>query len=213
MKAFIANLLLLVLLGIRIPASFAQSDQSYQKLAQEMEALKEHILTLQSQLQTVENVEKIELTAKLADAQAKLADANAKLMDAEFGKFERDLRDSNDGWLWRWTGFFGVIIAVILAVIGASLWFSLKLLIADRVEKSLDGFKEAVNQLDEIKDQLKVLQAGHAVSVLEHFIRHHLGEESHYRQQTAFIPEEALLQVFDDEYTVLRNLDFRQQLL
>ena len=44
-----------------------------------------------------------------------------------------------------------------------------------------------------------MLQAGHAVSVLEHFIRHHLGEESHYRQQTAFIPEEALLQVFDDE--------------
>ena len=40
MKAFIASLLFLALLGIRIPASFAQQDQSYQKLAQEMESLR-----------------------------------------------------------------------------------------------------------------------------------------------------------------------------
>ena len=199
MKAFIASLLFLALLGIRVPASFAQQDQSYQKLAQEMEALKEQVSTLQSQLQTVENTEKMKLSAELADAKA-------KLVNAEFGKFERELRDSNDKWLFAWTGFFGVIIVGTLTIIGVALWFSIKSLIADRVEKSLDGFKEAVNQLDEIKDQLKVLQAGHAVSVLEHFIRHHLGEESHYRQQTALIPEEALLQVFDDEtrYTQLR---------
>ena len=103
MKAFIASLLFLALLGIRVPASFAQQDQSYQKLAQEMEALKEQVSTLQSQLQTVENTEKMKLSAELADAKA-------KLVNAEFGKFERELRDSNDGWLFAWTGFFGVII-------------------------------------------------------------------------------------------------------
>ena len=192
MKVFIASLLFLALSGIRVPASFAQQDQSYQKLAQEMEALKEHILTLQSQLQTVENTEKMKLSAELADAKT-------QLVNTEFEKFERNLKDSNDKWLFAWTGFFGVIIAVTLTIIGVALWFSIKSLIADRVEKNLNGFKKAVDQLDEIKNQLKVLQTGHAVSVLEHFIYHHPREEYHYREQTALIPEEALLQVFGDE--------------
>ena len=55
MKAFLASLLLLALLGIRVPASFAQADQSYQKLAQEMEVLKTQLSVLQNQLETVEN--------------------------------------------------------------------------------------------------------------------------------------------------------------
>ena len=92
-----------------------------QKSDPEIEALKKRISVLESKLQTVENVEKMELAAKLAEAQAKLA-------NAEFGKFERELRDSNDGWLMKWNAFF----LGVLAVIGVALWFSVKSLIADR---------------------------------------------------------------------------------
>lgn len=208
MKIFIVSLLFLASLVMSVLVSFAQQDPSYQKLVQEMEVLKEQVLTLQSQLQIVENVEKMELAAKLADAEAKRADANAKFINAEFGRFERELRDYNDKWLFAWTSLFGLIIVVILTIIGVALWFSVKTLIADRVEKHLNGFKESVNQLDKIKDQLKVLHTGHAVSVLENFIHFHPDEEPHYRKQTALIPEEALLQVLGDETRYLQ-LRFR----
>lgn len=206
MKAFMTSLLFLSLFGIRVPASFAQPDQSYQKLAQEVEVLKSQLSALQSQLQTVENIEKMELLTKLADAQAKLADANAKLMNAEFGKFEIELRDSNDKQLREWTAFFGVIFTVVLGVIGVAVWFFIKSLIADRVEKEVNGFKEAVGQLNEIKDQLKVLQTGHALSVLAHFRYYHPDQEPYFREQTKSIPEDALLQVFGDE---TRDMELR----
>ena len=202
MKAFMTSLLFLALFGIKVPASVAQPDQSYQELAKEVEVLKSQLSALQNQLQTVENIEKMELLTKLADAQAKLADANAKLMNAEFGKFERELRDSNDKWLWEWSGFF----VGIFALIAIALWFFIKSLIADRVEKVLNGFKEAVGQLNEIKDQLKVLQTGHALSVLAHFRHYHPDEEPSFREQTKSIPEDALLQVFCD---ATRDMELR----
>ena len=199
MKAFIVSFLFLSSLVMRVPVSFAQHDPSYQQLAQEVETLKEQVSTLQSQLQTVENVEKMELAAQLADAQA-------KLINAEFSRLERELRDANDGWLRTWILIFTAVVSVFigfLALVGRSLWLQFKSqtdqLIANEVEKSLNGFKAAVDQLEEIKNQLKVLQAGHAVSVLEHFIYYNPREESHYREQTALIPEEALLQVLGDE--------------
>ena len=201
MKAFIVSVLFLALLVMGVPVSFAQQDPSHKKLVQEVETLKEQVLTLQSQLRTVENVEKMKLSVELADAKA-------KLMNAEFGRFERQLRDSNDEWMWEWTAFFVGVIVVTLTIIGVALWFVVKSLIEDRVEVHLNGFKETVDQLDEIKDQLKVLQAGHAVSVLEHFIFHHPDAEPHYREQTALLPEEALLQVFGDE-TRYMQLRFR----
>ena len=89
MKAFIAYLLLVVLLAIVGPLSFAQHDQVTQQSNPEIEILKNRISELESKLQAVENVEKMELAVKLADAQAKLADANAQLANAEFGRFER----------------------------------------------------------------------------------------------------------------------------
>ena len=203
MKAFIASLLFLALLGIRAPASFAQTDQSYQKLAQEMETLKTELSAVQSQLQTVENVEKIELTAKLADAQAKLTDANAKLMNTEFGRFERNLRDSNRDWLrntaFLFLAFISAVGITILTVVWNHFKSTIDSLIASEVGKRVNRFEESVNEVDVLKNQLKVLQAGHAVSVLEHFIRFHPDEESDYHKQIALIPEEALLQVFGDE--------------
>ena len=166
MKRTTFYLLLAVLLGITALLSFAQQNQNTQKPNPEIEALKSRISVLENKLQTIENVEKMELEAKLLDAQAKLADANAKLINAEFGKFERELRDSNDGWLRNWS----LLILAILSVFGVFIWSQFKSkadqLIADEVEKSLNEFKEAVAQLDEIKNQLKVLQKEHAVSVL-----------------------------------------------
>ena len=214
MKAFIASLLFLALLGIRVPASFAQQDQSYQKLAQEMEALKEQVSTLQSQLQTVENTEKMKLSAELADAQARLTDAKAKLMNAEFEKFERELRDSNDGWLMKWNGFF----IGVLAVIGVALWVSVKSLIADRVEKSLSGFKEALAQVDTLKNEfnevvnkIRVLNKEHAAKVIESFMHYPLNDEDSYPEQVKKLSEEVLLDVLGDEiqdlYTRIRTLE------
>ena len=87
MKKFITCLLLGALLGMIPPPLPAQQNQN-----QEIEALKKRVSELEKQLQTVENIEKLDL-------QAKLADANAKLANAEFGKFERELRDSNRNWL------------------------------------------------------------------------------------------------------------------
>ena len=55
MKAFIAGLLLGLLLTIIAPLSFAQQSQNTQKPNPEIEALKKQISALQNQLQTVGN--------------------------------------------------------------------------------------------------------------------------------------------------------------
>lgn len=211
MKKFIAYLSPTVLFIIGITLSLAQQNQSTQKPTPEVE-------TLKIQLQTIEN-EKIELKAKLHDAQAKHAEANTKLINAEFGKFERELRDSNQKWLIGWIVFF----LTVLAVVGTPLWLLLKSgvnrittnlksnadqLISDEVEKSLNEFKETVAQLDEIKNQLKVLEKEHAVSVLGHFRYYHPDHEPDYREQTALLPEEAILQVLSDK---TRDLQLRHK--
>lgn len=183
---------LIMCLGSVIYWLIVQQNRNSQRLDSKIEAFEQRISALEIQPQSLEDVEKIGLATKLADA-------NVKVINTEFGKFERELRDSNDKWLFAWTSFFGVIIVGTLTIIGVAFWFSIKSLIADRVEEHLNEFKGSVDQLDEIKNQLKVLHIEHAVSVLEHFILHHPGEESHYREQTALIPEDALLQVFGDE--------------
>ena len=207
MKAVIVSLLFLALSGIRVPASFAQQDQNYQKLAQEMEVLKTQLSAVQSQLQTVENVEKIKLLAELADVKA-------KLVNTEFGKLERDLRDSNDGWLMKWNGFY----IGVLAVIGVALWFSVKSLIADRVEKSLSGFKEALAQADtlknefqEVENKIRVLNKEHAAKVVESFMHYPLDDADSYPEQVKELSDEVLLDVLGDEiqdlYTRIRTLE------
>ncbi len=193
MKAFIAFLLLVALFGIIFPLLFAQQNPSAQKPNPEIEILEKRISVLENQLQTIENVEKMELAAKLAEAQAKLHDANAKLANAEFGKFERELRDSNDKWLWGWTAFF----VGILAVVGIALWFVVKSLIADRVEKELNGFKEAVDQVNTLKDELRILQTEHAASILENFMNTYFSGYT-YPQSIETLGEETLLQVFSN---------------
>ena len=219
MKAVIASLLFLALLGIRAPASFAQTDQNYQKLAQELDVLKKQFSAVQSQLQTVENTEKMKLLKELADAKT-------QLVNTEFEKFERNLKDSNDKWLFGWTSFFGLIIAVTLAIIGVAFWFSVKSLIANRVENELKGFQKAVAEVDVLKNQTKksisqvyilknelkesigqvnilenkirVLDKAHAVDVLQNFMGWDLNDEDSYPKQMKELSAETLLNVLDD---------------
>ena len=188
MRKFIACLLLGTLLGM-IPLLLpAQQNQNAQKLEQKIETLKKRVSELEKQLQTVANVEKIDL-------QAKLAEANAKLANAEFGKFERELRDSNNKWLREWGSWFLLIIGII----GGAFWFVVKSLIADRIEKNLDGFKKAIEAQDVIKNQLEVLEKEYAASMLERTHTFSFTDEHSYSEQVRALPEEALLRVFGDE--------------
>ena len=199
MQKCIACLLLVALTGIMPILLSAQQNQSAEKSEQKIEALEKRVSELEKQLQAVENVEKLEL-------QAKLAEANAKLANAEFGKFERELRDSNDEWLGTWSerflGIAAILVAIFLGISGI-FWFWLRYradrLIADEVEKSLNGFKEAVDQVEVMKDELGALKREHAASVLKSF-RHLNFEEGHsYPERLEALSEEVLLQVFEDE--------------
>ena len=69
-QEFIIYLLLGLLLSIVVSSSFGQQNQNTQE--QEIEILKNRVSELEGKLQTVENVEKMELAAKLAEAEAKL---------------------------------------------------------------------------------------------------------------------------------------------
>ena len=118
MKINIVYLLLIALLGITVSASVAQQNQNVPKTVTEVEAVKKRVSELEGKLQTVENVEKMELAAKLAEAKAKHAEANAKLINTEFGKLKLELKDSNQQWLRNWI----FIILGFLSVVGIALW-------------------------------------------------------------------------------------------
>ena len=194
MKKIIVCLLLMVLFVTVILLSFAQQNQNSQKQDPEVHALK-------IQLQTVEN-EKIELTTKLLDAQTKLADANTELLNAEIGKYKRELKDANDEWLRTWSLWFVGIIGFLVLIVGGAFWFWLRSrtdqLITDNVEERLDGFRDAVEQVNILKNELRILQKEHVVSMLENSHRFS-GDETYYREQIKTLPEKALLDVFEDE--------------
>ena len=223
MKVFIAYLLLAVLLGIIAPVSFAQLNPSSQN-----EVLKKRISVLESQLQTVESVEKIELMAKLADANAKLTDANAQFMNVEFSNFERKLRDSNDDWLIKWIIIFLAFISAVGIAILTVIWNHFKStidsLIASEVGKRVNRFEESVNEVDILKNHIKeaigqvsileskvrVLNKEHAVEVVERFMSYPLSDEDSFPEQMQELSEEALLDVLGDG---TRNLYIRIRVL
>ena len=203
-------LLLATLLTIIHSGALAQQNQSTQKPNPEIETLEKRILALENQLQTVENVEKMKLAAELADAQA-------KLRNAEIGKYRRELKDSNDEWLREWSLWFAGILGLLVLVIGGAFWFWLRYradqLITNEVEKSLNGFKEAIDQVDTLKnelkeavgqvnilqDQIRILRKEHAASVLEDFMWYRFSYENPYPEQMNVLSEIALLDVFNDK--------------
>ncbi|MDE0554787.1 MAG: hypothetical protein OXI24_11255 [Candidatus Poribacteria bacterium] len=202
MKKIITSLLLGLLFAITLPLIFAQQSQITQKSNSEVDTLKRRVSELESKLQTVENVEKMELIVKLANV--------------EFSKFERELRDSNDGWLMKWNTFF----LGVLAVIGVALWFSVKLLIANKVEENLDEFKEALSEVGALKneikeavgqvnilaDQVRILKKEQAISVLGSLVNLYDPKEQDDYEETSPIQSETLLDVFVDK---TRNLGLR----
>ena len=207
MKAFIAFLLLSALFGIIFPLSFAQQNQTSQKSNQDIKTPEERISELESKLQTIGNVEKLELAAKLADA-------NAKLRNAEIDKYKRELKDTNDEWLRTQSTWFLTIIGFFVAIllgVAAVFWFWLRSradqLIADSVEKSLNGFKEAVAQVNTLKNELRILRKEQAASMLEDTFRPDFGselgfpKENEERREVALkeLSEKTLLDVFGDK--------------
>ena len=158
MKVFIVCLLLGALLGMISPLLSAQQNQNTQKPNPEIEALKKRVSELEKQLQTVENIEKMDLARNYADAKA-------KLINVDVDKLKWELRDSNGKWLRNW----GIFSLAFLSVVGIGVWSWLKdrtnQLIETEVEKNLNGFKEAVDAQDLIKNQLRVLEKEHAASM------------------------------------------------
>ena len=196
MKAFTVYLLFGLLFGIMLPVSFAQLDQPTQKQDSEVETLKDRITSLQNQLQTVENVEKMELISKLAEA-------NAILLNAEIDKFKRELKDANDEWLRTWSHWFVSILGFLVLIIGGAFWFWFRSrsdqLIADKVEESLNRFREALVQVDVLKnelteavdqvnileDQVRILKKEQAISVLSGLVNLYDPKEQNDYEETS----------------------------
>ena len=124
----------------------------------EVEALQKRVSELEDKLQTVENVEKMELAAKLAEAQA-------KLINAEIEKYKRGLKDSNDGWLRTWSLWFVGIIGFLVLIVGGGFWYWLRSradqLIGSEIEKRINKFQEAIVRVDSLDDQMRILEKEH----------------------------------------------------
>ena len=206
MKINIVYLLLIALLGITVSASIAQQNQNVPKTDTEVEALKNRVSELEGKLQTVENVEKMELAAKLAEAKAKHDKAHAKLIDTDIDKLKGELRESNNDWLRAWNNWFLGIVSVIAVIIGAAIWLVLKTLIEKGIEKRLDGFKESVDKVSILEDQIKILEKEHAASVLEIWNDARLSSLELHPEQIKALTEEVLLDVFNDK---TRDLEIR----
>ena len=199
MRIFIICLLLGTLVGVTPPPVSAQQNQTPHQSAQEIEDLKKRVSVLEKQLQVMENVDKMELVKNYTDVKAKLADANAKLANAEFAKFERELRDANDSWLIKW-GIFGLTLLAVVGA-GALAWLKSRTnqLIADEVEKSLNGFQEALKDLNTLRPQLRVLEKEHTFSVLESWAGFSAQDERGHPEPIKALREEVLLEVLTDE--------------
>ena len=136
-------------------------------------------------------------------------------------KYKRELKDANDKWLREWSTWFLTIIGIFIAIligVSAVFWFWLRSradqLIADSVEKSLNGFKEAMgqvdilenqikeaqDQMDPLKNQIRVLKKENAILVLRSgHVNYDPNPTCSYPQKINVLPEETLLDVFNDE--------------
>jgi len=85
--------------------------------------------------------------------------------DAKLEKFGRELERSNSEWLRGWSSWFigvlGLFLAVILGV-GGSFWYWLRhtasQLMEDKIEKNLNGFKEAIRKMEAVEGRISELR-------------------------------------------------------
>lgn len=206
MKQLIACLLVMVLFCIVPLPAPSQRNESPEQLGQEIETLKQRVSELEKQLQTVENVEKMELVKNYADVKAKLADANARSAIVDIDKLRRELKDHNDEWLGKWSERFLGLIAVFVTIllgVGAVFWFWLRhrtdRLIADEVGKNIDGYKGTVDQVETMKNELRELKKEHAASMLKPITYFYFKDENSHPEYIKALSEEILLQVFDEK--------------
>jgi len=201
MNKFTAYLLIVTLIVIIASPGFAQQNQNTSK--QEIEALKKQLSEIQSKLQTVENVEKMELAAKLAEAEG-------KLLNIEIEKYKRELKEENDDWLRTWSIWFVSIIGFLVLILGGGFWYWLRSkadqLIADEVEKRINRFQEAFDQVTRVKDELRILEKEHAVTVLDNFNQGYPAEFKWHTESIKALSEEMLLSIFNDN---TRELEIR----
>ena len=200
-KTIIVYSLLVVLLSIVPFPSFAQQNKSTPE--QEIATLKKQVAELQNKLQTVENIEKMELAAKLAEAQAKLT-------NADIDKYRRGLKDENDEWLRTWSLWFVGIIGFLVLILGGGFWYWLRSradkLIATEVEKRINRFQEAFDQVTRVNDELRILEKEHAVTVLDNFNPGYPAELKWHTESIKALSEEMLLSIFND---TTRELEIR----
>lgn len=203
MKKFISYLLLATLISIVVFPSFAQQNQNTPITGTDVEALQKRVSDLESKLQTVENVEKMELAAKLADAQA-------KLLNIEIEKYKRGLKDENDDWLRTWSIWFVSIIGFLVLILGGGFWYWLRSkadqLIANEVEKRINRFQEAFDQVTRVNEELRILEKEHAVTVLDNFNPGYPVELEWHTESIKALSEEMLLSIFND---TTRELEIR----
>ena len=191
MKTLIVCVLLGVLIGIMPPLLSAQQSQNTQKSSPEIEAFKQRVSEIEKQLQIVENVEKMDL-------QAKLANANAKLANVQFDKFKLNLRVDNDDRMRAWSYWFFSILGIFVVISGAVIGFLLKTLIANNVEKNLKGFKQALEEQNTIKNEFGELAKAHAANVLWG-IDYSSVDDTYFSGEIKVLSEESLLQLFQDK--------------
>ena len=119
------------------------------------------------------------------------------------------MRESNNDWLRAWSIWFLTIIGIFAAILlGVSyvFWYWLRTradqLIENEVEKRIDGFKDAVNQVEYLTDELEKLQKQHAVFMIETFLRFSV-DRSYNREKLLTLPDQTLIDVFCDENNIL----------
>ena len=200
MKTNIFCFILIALLGITISTSIAQQNGDDPKTNTEVEALRKRVSELEDKLKIVENVEKMELAAKLAEAQA-------ELIAVEFDKLKLELKDSNQQWLMTLIYIFLGVLSVVGSSIGYAVWTGLKskmdTLIATEVEKRIGEFEQSVDKVKILEPKVRILNKEHAASVLERFIDF---RPELYPEQVKQLEEQAILDVFSDE---TRHLEYR----
>lgn len=196
MKTNIFCFILIALLGITISTSIAQENDDAPKTNTEVETLQKRISELEDKLKVVENVEKMELAAKLAEAQAKLLNAN-------IDKLKLELKDSNRQWLMTWIFIFLGVLSVVGSSIGytvlTQLTSKMDNLIATEVEKRVDEFKESIEKVKILEPKVRILNKEHAASVLENFNNPTLWHKEDHPEQIRTLKNEVLLDLFSDK--------------
>ena len=100
--------------------------------------------------------------------------------------------------------FFLAILSAVGIIVLREFRTSADKLITNEVEKNLNGFKDSLNELGILKNQLQLLEKEHLASTLESITHSIFSDEHPHPEQIKALREEALLAVFEDEKYLLK---------